>query len=181
MQQFLLDALLTLEGLLYYFLACLVQTAIRPYLSGVRQLQIAQGKSDPNIGKIPRLHQILREIKTEHRKQGYPSHSHLQITKNVLSWQNSHFKSTTLWAACLTTFLSFCHPVEITKESEGQYNPNTHLFFSNVAINNALYPRLWVKLMMNCIQLLLFWLGVGAAQEFSSNGKIGLSYRRSSL
>ena len=57
---------------------------IKTYLSGVRQLQIAHGGSDPGIDKMPRLHQILRGVKAECGKKGKPTCSHLPITPGIL-------------------------------------------------------------------------------------------------
>ena len=45
-----------------------------------------------------------------------------------------------LWAACLTTFFSFCRSGEVTVETEGQYDPNTHLSYSDVATDNLSCP-----------------------------------------
>ena len=58
-------------------MACLGQqgladTSIRTHLSGVRQLQIAHGFTDPAIDQIPRLRQILKGVKVECGKQGKP-------------------------------------------------------------------------------------------------------------
>jgi len=107
-------------------------------------MQIAHGGSDPNIERMPRLHQILRGIKAERGKQGNPSCSRLPITPGILRklkrvWVGSDtsFRSIMLWAAFLTTFFSFCHSGEITVETEGQYDPNTH---SNVATDNPSDP-----------------------------------------
>ena len=132
--------------------ACLVQqglahTTIKTYMSGVRQLQIAHGGSYPNIEKIPRLHQILRGIKIECGKQGNPSCSLLSITPGILRklrmvWvgKDSSFKLTMLWEIWLTTFFSFCHSGEVTVETEGQYDPNTNLSFTDVATDNPSDP-----------------------------------------
>ena len=89
----------------------------------------------------------LRGIKAERGKQGNPSCSCLPITPGILRklrsvWidRDSSFKSAMLWAACLTTFFSFCRSGEVTVETEGQYDHNTHLSFSDVATDNPSHP-----------------------------------------
>ena len=47
-----------------------------------------------------------------------------------------------LWAASLTASFTFCHSGEITVEAEGQYDPNTHLLFGDMAVNNATNPAI---------------------------------------
>jgi len=47
-----------------------------------------------------------------------------------------------LWAASLIAFFTFCRSGEITVEAEGQYDPNTHLSFGDVAVDNATNPTI---------------------------------------
>ena len=54
-----------------------------------------------------------------------------------------------LWAASLTTFFSFCRSGEITVENETKYNPNTHLSFSDLAVDNAATPSV-ISLNIKC-------------------------------
>ena len=95
---------------------------------------------------MPRLHQILRGIKSEH---GNPSCTRLPITPGILrklrmSWvgKDSSFKSTILWAASLTAFFTFFHSGEITVEAENQCDPNTHLSFGDVVVDNPTNPTI---------------------------------------
>jgi len=50
-----------------------------------------------------------------------------------------------LWAASLTTFFSFCRSGEITVEHESRYNPDIHLSFSDIAVDNAESPKVNIK------------------------------------
>ena len=149
---FSIPALPATEANLCYFAACLAQQgltegSIRTYLSGVRQLQISHGFQDPNISSMPRLQQIIRGIKVERGKEGLPRRSRLPITPMILRkmkafWISDHpsFNSTMLWAAAVVTFFSFCRSGETTVEEGSQYDPDVHLSFSNVAVDDPSSP-----------------------------------------
>ena len=51
----------------------LAAPTIRAYISGVRQLQIARGFPDPNVGSMPRLRQILKGVAVIRGRLGAPS------------------------------------------------------------------------------------------------------------
>ena len=149
---FSLRPLPTSEAILCYFVACLGQqglahTSIRTYLSGIRQLQIAHGFEDPKIDQMPCLRQILKGVKVERGKEGKASRPRLPITPSILRklkliWLNgdTSFNSVMLWAAALVTFFSFCRSGEVTVEDETKYDPNTHLSFADVVVDNAVLP-----------------------------------------
>jgi len=83
---------------------------------------------------MPRLRQILKGMKVE---AGKSKHSHLPITPSILKQQDhSSYNQSRLWAAVVIAF-SFCHSGEVTIPHEGAYDPDTHLSFSDVAVNNA--------------------------------------------
>ena len=159
---FSLVPLPTSESILCYFAACLGQqglahTSIRTYLSGVRQLQIAYGWNDPGIDHMPRLRQVLKGIKIECGKKGKPSRPRLPITPTIfqklkpiwLGGNNISFNGRMLWAASLTTFFSFCRSGEVTVENEVSYDHNTHLSFSDLAVDNATSPSV-ISLNIKC-------------------------------
>ena len=86
------------------------------YLSGIRQLQRAQGLPEPKTDSMPFLRQVLRDIYLDHSKHGKPTHSRLPITPAILKqlkpiWIKGRdripFNNIMLWAACLTTFSHF--------------------------------------------------------------------------
>ena len=54
-----------------------------------------------------------------------------------------------LWAASLTTFFSFCRSGEVTVENEAGYDHNTHLSFSDLAVDNAASPSV-ISLNIKC-------------------------------
>ena len=46
-----------------------------------------------------------------------------------------------LWAASTITFFGFCRSGEVTVQSESKFDPQTHLCFSDIAVDNALSPN----------------------------------------
>ena len=47
-----------------------------------------------------------------------------------------------IWAACTTTFFSFCHAGEVTVEADGQYDPSIHLSVRDLAVENTESPSI---------------------------------------
>ena len=153
-ESFKLSPLLTSEGTLCYFTACLGQqglthSTIRTYMSGIRQLQIAHGFPEPKVDTMPRLRQVLRGVQIEHSRQGKVPHSCLPITPAILKklrriWIKDHertpFNNAILWAACLMAFFSFCRSGEVTVEREDRFDSSIHLSYSDLAIDNPLDP-----------------------------------------
>ena len=153
--KFAITPLPTSEATLCYFTACLGQqgishNTIKTYLSGIQQIQITHGFNDLQMDHVPRLRQILKRVKVEAGRAGKSACSRLPITPSILRkiktvWLGKSvvsFNSIMLWAASLTTFFSFCRSGEITVPSEDQYDPNSHLSYSDVAVNDAKAPSI---------------------------------------
>ena len=140
------------ENILCYFVACMGQeglagSSIRTYLSGIRQLQVAAGFQDPHLDQMPRLSQVLKGVKVLAARAGRQPHSRLPITPSVLRklrqiWMSGipTFNNTMLWTAASTTFFGFCRSGEITVESVTNYDPQIHLSFEDMAVDNATSP-----------------------------------------
>ena len=149
---FSLSPISTSENILCYFAACLGQeglasSTIRTYLSGIRQIQIAAGFPNLLIDHMPRLRQVLKDIRVQAVRIGSHPRPHLPITPSILCklrrvWLegNPTFNNTMLWVASTTTFFGFCTSREITVQCESKFDPQTHLCFSDVAVDNALHP-----------------------------------------
>ena len=149
---FSLSPIPTSENILCYFAACLGQeglasSTIRTYLSGIRQVQIAAGFPDPLIDHMPRLRQVLKGIRVQAARIGNHPRPRLPITPSILHklrrvWLagNPTFNNIMLWAASTTTFFGFCRSGEITVQCESKFDPQTHLCFSDVAVDNAMNP-----------------------------------------
>ena len=99
---------------------------------------------------MPRLGQVLKGVKVEAGKVGKPAHSRLPITPSILRkiktvWMDrttESFDNIMLWAASLTTFFYFCRAGETTVPSEDSYNPDSHLSYSDIAVNDAKTPSI---------------------------------------
>ena len=90
-------------------------------------------------------------------EKGKPARSRLPITPTILRklkaiWlggNNISFNDRMLWAASLTTFFSFCHSGKVTVENEANYDCNTHISFSDLAVDNAASPSV-ISLNIKC-------------------------------
>ena len=59
-------------------------------------------------------------------------------------WITDHpsFNSVMLWETAVVTFFSFCRSRETTVGGDVQYDPNTHLSFSDVAVDDPDSPSI---------------------------------------
>ena len=110
-------------------------------------MQIAAGFSNPHIDQMPKLSQVLKGIKVHAARTGHRSRPRLPITPAVLRklrdvWfaNPSCFDNLMLWAAATTTFFSFCRSGEVTVELESNYDPNIHLSFGDLAVDQLPNP-----------------------------------------
>ena len=142
------------EGILCYYVACLGQqglahSSIRTYLSGIRQLQISHGFKDINFDEMPRLRQIIKGVQIDQARKGRTSRPRLPITPSILRKIKSvwlHKESSPdrlmLWAASTTAFFGFCRSGEVTINSEGSYDPQSHLSVSDLAVDQSTDPSM---------------------------------------
>ena len=121
----------------------LTHQTIKCYLSAVRHLQIAMNKGDPHISSMPKLEHVLRGIKKEQSKKHTPAKSRLPITPNILTrlrevWEEEphNYDYIMLWAACCTCYFGFLRSGEICSPSDEEYDPSTHLNFSDLAVDS---------------------------------------------
>ena len=96
---------------------------------------------------MPRLHQVLKGIRVQAARIRRHPRQRLLVTPSILHklrrvWLegNPTFNNTMLWAATTTTFFGLCRSGEITVQCESKFDPQTHLCFSDVAVDNALDP-----------------------------------------
>ena len=61
--------------------------------------------------------------------------------KTVWFGEKEAFKSSLLWAASTTSFFSFCRSGEITVPGENDYDPSTHLSFSDRQADHGSHPN----------------------------------------
>ena len=127
-QDFSITPFPTSECILCYFATCLAEqglahSTVKTYLLGVRQVQVAMGFGDPNMGQMPRLRQIPRGIAVEASKRGKAPRARHSITPTILQkmkaeWfiekEGASYKSSLPWAASTTNFFFFCRSGELT-------------------------------------------------------------------
>ena len=108
------------------------------------RLQVAAGFQDPHFDQMPRLNQVLRGVKVQAAQAGKKPRPCLPITphkiRGVWMSDNPPFDNTMFWAAATTTFFGFCRSGEVTVESVSKYDPQIHLSFADVAVDNAFSP-----------------------------------------
>ena len=153
-QDFSITPFPTSECILCYFATCLAEqglahSTVKTYLSGVRQVQVAMGFGDPNVGQMPRLRQILRGIAVEAGKRSKAPRARLPITPTILrkmkaEWfiekEGTSYKSSLLWAASTTNFFSFYRSGELTVPRDNDYDPNTHLSLGDLQADHKSQP-----------------------------------------
>ena len=153
---FTLSPLPVSENTLCYFAACMGQQnlaapTIRAYISGVRQLQIARGFPDPNVGSMPRLRQILKGVAVIRGREGTARRpiSRLPVTPNILRWMKGIWLCSSkeadqdrlmLWAVSCTTF-TFSRSGEMTVPAGKAFNPKVHLSVEDVSVDRRVQPR----------------------------------------
>ena len=121
---------------------------IKCYLSGIRFFHIHQAHPNPFLKDMPRLHYVLRGVKSEEAKNNRPSQQRLPVTpqilmqiQQILSHRDS-FDHIMLWAAFLVCFFGFLRSGEITIPDSSAYDPSVHLSFSDISIDNIAEPNI---------------------------------------
>ena len=114
------------------------------YLSSIRQLQIAHGFKYTNFDEMPRLCQIIKGVQIDQARKGQTPCPRLPITTFILCkikyvWlpKDAPPDRLMLWAAPTTAFFGFCRSGEVTISSEGSYDPQSHLSFSDLAAQST--------------------------------------------
>lgn len=89
-------------------------------------------------------------------KQGRPPRSRMPITPSILRkiksvWisKESTFNDLMLWAASVTTFFTFCRSGEMTVARQNSYDPNTHLSYDDIAVDDGQFPKV-ISLLLKC-------------------------------
>ena len=95
---------------------------------------------------MPKLEQVLRGIK-KHRAVMCPNNERLPITPELLGklrhvWErdNKSFDNIMLWAVSSVCFFGFFRSGELTVPSENAFDPQVHLTFRDIEIDNPATP-----------------------------------------
>ena len=126
----------------------LASSTLRSYLSALRNLQIANDMPDPGISNMMKLEQVLRGIK-KRRAVTCPKNERLPITPELLGklrqvWEqdNRNYDNIMLWAVSSVCFFGFFHSGELTVPLENAFDPQVHLTFSDIEIDNPATPTI---------------------------------------
>lgn len=120
---------------------------IKVYLSAVRY---CSSMSDLFRGvAMPQLDYVMQGIKKHQASLGRKERPRLPITPGTLRrlktvWDASAEDSDTrmLWAACCLAFCAFLRIGEMTAPGEREFDPDVHLSFRDVAIDDLNQPTL---------------------------------------
>ena len=127
----------------------LAPKTIKAYLSAVRHLQISANMSDPDLGQMAKLEQVLKGVKREYAKKSPGKRVRLPITPDILLklrgvWEGDSRKydSIMLWGACCLCYFGFLRAGEIAVPSEAAYDPGEHLNAADISVDSIANPKL---------------------------------------
>ena len=96
---------------------------------------------------MPRLHYVLRGIKSKEAKHQAPTKRRLPVTPaillkvySILEDDPSNFDNIMIWAASLLCFFGFLRSGEITIPSVAAYDASTHLSPSDISADIPSQP-----------------------------------------
>lgn len=119
---------------------------MKSYLTAVRHEQISRGLGDPHIAQMPQLEYVLKGAK---RRSTLGSHRRLPITPTMLRemrkiWidESKSQDHKMLWAASCLCFFGFLRSGEVTMPSEGCFDPEAHLCFGDVRVDDHKNPTM---------------------------------------
>ena len=142
-------------------------SSIKCYLSAARHLQITAGLADPFAGaQWPRLAYVLKGIKRDQSKSSQ-TRPRLPITPEILekiqaTWLSQSplpFDKLMLWAAFTLGYFGFLRAGEFTIPSDTAFDPDTHLSFSDIAVDSRQSPSV-VRVRIKCSKTDPFRQGV---------------------
>ena len=155
--QFLLTPLPVSESQLCRFVSFLAtekvsHSSTKTYLSAVRHLQVSYCYPDPQLYSMPKLQGVVRGIKSQQARTKNFSPKRLPITTSVLRRLRAHLGSRfsdpdmlMIWAASSVCFFGFLRAGELTVPSDKEFDPASHLCFSDISIDDIFDPQI-VKL-----------------------------------
>ena len=98
---------------------------------------------------MPRLAQVMKEIKASQAKQGRQAKPHLPITpsiltriKSFLNKQPEEFDNIMAWAAYTTCFFGFLCAGEISILFDSEYDSGADLSFSEITVDSPTNPTI---------------------------------------
>ena len=142
------------EMLLCSFAAFLAEDGLAPqtiksYLAAIRNTQLSLGLPDPREqSALPVFTRVLAGIGRARLQRGQQPRIRLPITAPILRRikgeleRTAHPESRVLWAVSCTTFFGFFRLGEILLASQAQFNPQLHLAWGDMAVDNPQSPTI---------------------------------------
>lgn len=124
----------------------LAASTVKCYLAAVRHTQISLGMGDPKMSDMPRLEYVVKGARklakpAQARKRLPITPSILKALKGVWSKHRNVFDAAMLWGASCMCFFGFLRSGEVTAPSETGYDPDLHLSFGDVRVDNYVQPK----------------------------------------
>ena len=120
---------------------------IKAYLSAIRFLHIAEGRGDPFLSPLNRLHYTIRGVKRVEASRGSNSRERLPISPGILRQIKAIWEAkghdpdlVMLWAAACLGFFAFLRAGEMTVPSDTGFDPGVHLSYGDIAVDNPRTP-----------------------------------------
>ena len=114
----------------------------------MRFLHIAEGFGDPFLPSLQRLQYTLRGVKRCEAEKGSNKKERLPVGPDILRlvrkvWngKSSDPDNHMLWAACCIGFFGFLRAGEFTVPSDSSFDPEAHLCYSDIAVDNSSRPQ----------------------------------------
>ena len=130
----------------YLYREGLCYTTVKTYLSGVRYMHIKLGLGDMRAQHMPQLEYITKGLRKLTSKGS--ASKRLPITPHLMhilrsAWGSlpNRFDAEMLWAASCMCFFGFLRSGEIVVPSSSHYDPNLHLSYGDVCLNDTTSPK----------------------------------------
>lgn len=109
-------------------------------------MQISTGLPEPQIHSMPRLRQVLKGVQRVRGKEGRAPKPRLPITPDILRKLKAVWMREGSSRDCCCGRRppppSFCRSGEVVVESENSYDPNSHLSYRDLSVDNPQKPRM---------------------------------------
>ena len=124
--------------------ASLAHGTVKSYLAAIRYEQIRQGMDNPEIHNMPRVEYVLKGVKkatpVSARRRRPVTPTILMALKREWQQRGKARDAKMLWAAACLCFYGFLRSGEATCPTERSFDPDTHLGFSDVAVDCRTAP-----------------------------------------
>ena len=133
----------------YLYKDNLSASSVKSYLAAIRHAQISLSLGDPRITSMPKLEYVVKGLRR--KAAGRAVRPRLPITPTILRslknvWEQlpSREDAVMLWGAACLCFFGFLRTGEVVVPSDAGYDPQVHLSFQDVKVDNRQNPK-WLE------------------------------------